>query len=123
MNQVTHLKSSLMLLMVVVALSWGGSSLLVAQSNQPITMLVVNEDLRISLPLTQCDAPAHLIRVAKRLGFPAGVEYVGRPCNTALPEIDERISIKDWTVREVLDGLVEADPAYKWADVDGVQVG
>jgi hypothetical protein len=89
---------------------------------EPFTARIVTEGLQMRLPVDTCDVPAFVLRLARSLRTPAGVEYVPTPCHWRIVPEKDRLSIAGLTVAEALDRITALDETYRWQDLDGVIV-
>ena len=86
---------------------------------------IIEEDMRVRLPLLPCTVPQAAIRIAESLPAPLGLELVPEPCGeTGKNDPDQRdeVVLTGMSVIRAFDCLVELDERYVWSEVDGVLI-
>lgn len=90
-----------------------------------LTDRIIEEDVRVRLPLVPCSVPQAAIRVALSVQMPLGLELVPEPCGDkgkTHPDQQDEVALTGMSVGRAFDRLVELDERYVWSDVDGVLV-
>ena len=91
----------------------------------PVTDRIIEEDIRVRLPLLPCTVPQAAIRIAESLPVPLGLELVPEPCaekGKKYPDPQDEVVLTGMSVIRAFDRLVELDERYVWSEVDGVLV-
>ena len=91
----------------------------------PVTDRIIEEDVRVRVPLLPCTVPQAAIRIAESLPVPLGLELVPEPCaeqGKTYPERDDEIVLTGMSVGRAFDRLVELDERYVWSEVNGVLI-
>lgn len=90
----------------------------------PVTQRIIEEQLQVAQPISPCDLPGIVWRVARSVGIPAGIEALPGPCRREPPRqgADVDAILTGLTVGDVLNQLISADPRYWWFEQDGVIV-
>jgi hypothetical protein len=86
---------------------------------------VIEEDIRVRLPLFPCTVPGVAIRIAESLPVPLGLELVPESCGEPgrnAPEREDAVVLTGMSVSRAFDRLVELDERYVWSEADGVLV-
>ncbi len=86
---------------------------------------VIEEDIRVRLPLLPCTVPQVAIRIAESLPVPLGLELVPEPCGERgeeAPDRQDEVVLTGMSVSRAFDRLVELDDRYVWSETDGVLV-
>ena len=86
---------------------------------------VIEEDIRVRLPLLPCTVPQVAIRIAESLPAPLGLELVPEPCGEPgkkAPEREDEVILNGMSVSRAFDRLVELDQRYVWSEADGVLI-
>jgi hypothetical protein len=90
-----------------------------------VTDRIIEEDVRVRLPLLPCTVPGAAIRIAESLPVPFGLELVPEPCGEngkQLPDKQDEVVLTGMSVSRAFDRLVELDERYVWSEVNGVLV-
>lgn len=94
-----------------------------------VTSKVIESEVYYQRPSTPCEIPKSVIRIAKAVQVPLGVEQLPADCvappltsNTVITPPRENVYLTGKTVGEALDELVAVDPRYRWTASDGVIV-
>jgi hypothetical protein len=90
-----------------------------------VTARILEEDIRVRLPLLPCTVPQVAIRIAESLSVPLGLELVPEPCGQEgkkPPEREDEIVLTGMSVTRAFDRLVELDERYVWSEADGVLI-
>lgn len=90
-----------------------------------VTNRVIEEDIRVRLPLLPCTVPGVAIRIAESLPVPLGLELVPESCGEPgknAPEREDEIVLTGMSVSRAFDRLVELDERYVWSEADGVLI-
>jgi hypothetical protein len=93
-----------------------------------VTAKVIENEVYYHQPLAPCEIPTAVIRIARAVQVPAGVENLAddcvqppsRPDRTNITPLREKIHLTGKSVGEALNELVAADPRYRWTESDGV---
>jgi hypothetical protein len=97
-----------------------------ASSSQALVMdRIIEEDIRVRLPLLPCTVPGAAIRIAESLPVPLGLELVPEPCiekGKKYPDWQDEVVLTGMSVTRAFDRLVELDERYVWSEVDGVLI-
>ncbi len=91
----------------------------------PVTDRIIEEDVRVRVPLLPCTVPQVAIRIAESLPIPIGLERVPEPCaekGKKYPEREDEIVLTGMSVGRAFDRLVELDERYVWSEVNGVLI-
>jgi hypothetical protein len=91
----------------------------------PVIDLIIDEDVRVRLPLLPCTVPQVAIRVAESLAVPLGLELVPQPCaekGKKYPDREDEVILTGMSVSRAFDRLVELDERYVWSESDGVLI-
>jgi hypothetical protein len=91
----------------------------------PVTDRIIEEDIRVRLPLLPCTVPQAAIRIAESLPVPLGLELVPEPCaekGKKYPDPQDEVVLTGMSVIRAFDRLVALDERYVWSEVDGVLV-
>ena len=86
---------------------------------------VVQDDIRIRLPLAPCALPVLASLIARSTHVPMGIEAAPEICDVdrkAASDPRDEVSIQGRSVTEALDALVQMDPRYGWTESEGVLV-
>jgi hypothetical protein len=97
----------------------------VSSQETAVATRIIEEDIRVRLPLLPCTVPAATIRIAESLSVPLGLELVPEPCGEkgkAYPDRADEIVLTGMSVLRAFDRLVELDERYVWSEADGVLV-
>lgn len=93
-----------------------------------VTARLIESETYYHQPLAPCELPTAVIRIAKAVRVPLGVEELPADCMRSRRSSDmtvpprEKVFLTGKTVGEALDELVAADPRYRWSTSDGVIV-
>ena len=96
-----------------------------ATAQAPVTDRIIEQDVRVRLPLLPCTVPQAAIRIAESLPVPLGLELVPEPCGETgkkPPEREGEVVLTGMSVSRAFDRLVELDERYVWSEVDGVLI-
>jgi len=97
----------------------------VSSQGTAVTARIIEEDIRIGLPLLPCTVPQVAIRIAESLPVPLGLELVPEPCGEPgkkTPEREDEVVLTGMSVSRAFDRLVELDKRYVWSEADGVLI-
>lgn len=86
---------------------------------------VIEDDIRVRLPLLPCTVPGVAIRIAESLPVPLGLELVPESCGEPgknAPEREDEVVLTGMSVSRAFDRLVELDERYVWSEADGVLI-
>ena len=86
---------------------------------------IIEEDIRVRLPLLPCTVPQAAVRIAESLPVPIGLEQVPEPCaekGKTYPDRDNEVVLTGMSVSRAFDRLVELDERYVWSEADGVLI-
>jgi hypothetical protein len=98
---------------------------LVSSQDTAVTTRIIEEDIRVRLPLLPCTVPGAASRIARSLPVPFGLELVPEPCveeGKTYPDRADEIVLTGMSVSRAFDRLVELDERYVWSEADGVLV-
>jgi hypothetical protein len=101
------------------------ATLAASSSQLPVTDRIIEEDVRLRLPLLPCTVPQAAIRIAESLPVPLGLELVPEPCGEKgkkYPGREDEIVLTGMSVSRAFDRLVELDERYVWSEADGVLI-
>jgi hypothetical protein len=90
-----------------------------------VTDRIIEQDVRVRLPLLPCTVPQAAVRIAESLPVPLGLELVPEPCGETgkkAPERADEVVLTGMSVSRAFDRLVELDERYVWSEVDGVLI-
>lgn len=90
----------------------------------PALQRVIDTDFEVRLPIHECSVPDAVKFLARRLRFPAGVEYLPGICTRLYQGVKaaDRLNLRGLSVSDGLGKLIALDPRYHWIDSDGVVV-
>ena len=94
-------------------------------SQSPTTDRIVEEDIRVRVPLLPCTVPRAAIRIAESLQVPLGLELVPEPCaekGKKYPDQQDEVVLTGMSVTRAFDRLVQLDERYVWSEADGVLI-
>jgi hypothetical protein len=97
----------------------------VTSQETAVTARIIEEDIRVRLPLLPCTVPGAASRIAESLSVPFGLELVPEPCGEkgkTYPDREDEIVLTGMSVSRAFDRLVEVDDRYVWSEADGVLV-
>src|SRR5262245_46868505 len=97
----------------------------VSSQGTAVTNRIIEEDIRVRLPLLPCTVPGAAIRIAESHAVPLGVELVPEPCGEEGKTYSDRtneVVLTGMSVSRAFDRLVELDDRYVWSEADGVLV-
>ena len=86
---------------------------------------IIEEDVRVRLPLLPCTVAQAAVRIAESLPVPLGLELVPEPCGEPgkkAPEREAEVVLTGMSVSRAFDRLVELDERYVWSEPDGVLI-
>lgn len=98
---------------------------LAASPRAQVSSRIIEEDIRIRLPLLPCTVPQAATRIAESLSVPLGLELVPEPCaekGMKYPERKDEVALIGMSVTRAFDRLVELDERYVWSEVESVLV-
>jgi hypothetical protein len=96
-----------------------------ASAQLPVADRIIEQDVRVRLPLLPCTVPQAAIRIAESLPVPLGLELVPEPCGEKgmkSAEREDEVVLTGMSVSRAFDRLVELDKRYVWSEVDGVLI-
>ena len=101
------------------------ASIAASPAQLPVADRIIEEDVRVRLPLLPCTVPQAAIRIAESLPAPLGLELVPEPCaekGKKYPGPEDEIVLTGMSVSRAFDRLVELDERYVWSEADGVLI-
>lgn len=93
----------------------------------PITDRVIEDDVRILLPVVPCQVAGIAARAVRSLRIPMGLEWPADTCSNPgrprpMPTFDDELVLTGMKLGDALDRLMQLDPTYAWTDAHGVIV-
>ena len=93
-----------------------------------VTAKVIESEVYYHQPLGPCEIPSAIIRMAKAVRVPLGIEELpddcvlppARPSNESITPLREKVYLTGKSVGEALNELVAIDRRYRWTASDGV---
>jgi hypothetical protein len=111
--------------LIVAATVLLAATVTAAASQARVLDRVIEQDIRVHLPLLPCTVPGVAIRIAESLPVPLGLELVPEPCGEPgkqAPERENEVVLTGMSVSRAFDRLVELDERYVWSEADGVLI-